>query len=327
MKLFRNNPGKNLFLAPLQNVTTAPFRNFCRYFFEIGLVCTPMLYMKRLSKSPKSITHELHRIEKETPISVQIIGNDPDDLITSINFLESYKFDILDINAGCPSKRALNSKEGGYLLKDLNRLKLLLKIAVKHSSRPISLKTRIGYDNTDNIEKLGKIINESGIEFVTIHARTVLNKFNDKKLDLEKIKKLKEIVNIPLVGNGDVNDPISAKKFLEETNVDALMIGRGAMGRPEIFSHIHDYIVNGEFKKFENYYGNLKQNMKIYETMIDNFLKGAPLRYAFEHYKLAELKRNAIWFTKYIEDSSPIRAELGKAKTIEDLKNRIDILF
>ncbi|MBN1799854.1 MAG: tRNA-dihydrouridine synthase family protein [Candidatus Lokiarchaeota archaeon] len=325
MKLFRDNPGKNLFLAPLQNVTTAPFRNFCRQYFNIGLVCTPMIYMKRLSKSPKSVSHELHGIEKERPISVQIIGNDPKDLIASIDFLESYKFDILDINAGCPSKRALNSKEGGYLLKNLPVLESLLNLAVKHSSRPISLKTRIGFDNTNIIEKLGRIINESGIIFVTVHARTVLNKFDDKRLDLEKIKNLKKIIKIPLIGNGDINDPVSAKKFLEKTNVDGLMIGRGAMGRPEIFTLIHDYLINDKLREFNNNLKHFKHHMALYEIMINDFLEGAPLRYSSEHYKFAELKRNAIWFTKYIEDSSSMRVEFGKAKILNDLKTTLDL--
>lgn len=324
MKLFHNNSGKNLFLAPLQNVTTGPFRNFCREFYDIGLVCTPMVYMRRLSRRPKSLRDELHGIEKESPVSVQLIGNDPEDLIKSIEFLESYKYDVLDINAGCPSKRAINSREGGYLVKDLEKLDRLLTVAVKHSSRPVSLKTRIGYDDTDVIKDLGKIGNNSGISFMTIHARTVLNRFKDKKLDLEKVRRLKSILNIPLVGNGDIVDPISAKNYIKQTGVDALMIGRGAMGCPEIFGNIHEYLVNGKLKSFSNDRHSFKNHFKLYEEKINEFFDGITFRYPSDHYKLTELKRNAIWLTKYIENSSLVRAELGKVKTIEQLKKIVD---
>ncbi|MFX1399140.1 MAG: tRNA dihydrouridine synthase [Promethearchaeota archaeon] len=325
MNIFHDNPGKNLFLAPLQNVTTGPFRNFCKEFFDIGLVCTPMLYIKRLSKSPKSIKHELHGIEKESPVSVQLIGNDPSDLIKSIEFLESYKYDFLDINAGCPSKRAINSKEGGYLVKDLKTLSQLLAVAIKHSSRPVSLKTRIGFDDTFNIQDLSKIVNDSGIAFITIHARSVLNRFDNKKLDLEKVKRLKNDLEIPLVGNGDILGPISAKNYIEQTGVDALMIGRGAMGYPQVFRDIYDYLINLKLRPFSKNNSCLKHYFKIYEKKVDEFIEGISLRYPSEHYKLAELKRNAIWFTKHLENSSVIRAELRKAKSIQQLKKTIDL--
>ena len=126
MFAFSKDPKKNLCLAPLQNITSASYRNFCRSFHDIKLVCVPMLYMRQIENNPKSIHEELYKIENERPVSIQLIGNDIEALKKSIEYLESYNFDILDINAGCPSRRAINSQSGGYLINDLDLLKKLL---------------------------------------------------------------------------------------------------------------------------------------------------------------------------------------------------------
>ena len=128
MKLGRLSLDNNLILAPLQEVTTGPFRRFCRKLNNIGLVSVPMLYTKRIATKPKSVKFSLYRIEEETPVSVQLIGSDPDALKVSLDYLESYQYNVLDINAGCPSRRAIKAMEGGYLLKDLERLKKLVKM-------------------------------------------------------------------------------------------------------------------------------------------------------------------------------------------------------
>ncbi|MFW9938093.1 MAG: tRNA-dihydrouridine synthase family protein, partial [Candidatus Thorarchaeota archaeon] len=172
MKLGTLTIKNNLFLAPLREVTTAPYRRFCRKFYDIGLVCVPMLYTKRIETDPKSISFDLFKIEEESPSSVQLIGGDPNALKVSIDFLESYKFDVLDINAGCPSRRSINAGEGGYLLNDLIKLQNIIRIGVKYSSRPISLKIRIGVDNPNKIEEMVKLINNSGLEFLIVHGRT-----------------------------------------------------------------------------------------------------------------------------------------------------------
>ncbi|MHA1535175.1 MAG: tRNA dihydrouridine synthase, partial [Promethearchaeota archaeon] len=215
----------NLILAPMLQVSTAPFRRFCRKFGNIGLVCVPMLYTKRIETHSRTVLRYLHKIEEERPVSVQLIGSDLDALKSSIDFLESYQFDVLDINAGCPSRRAIKAHEGGYLLKNLDVLETLLKVAVKYSSRPVSLKMRTGFNNTKNIEAIADIVNRSGIDFLTIHGRTVKGRYLDSTLDLNTKKKIKSLVRIPVVGNGNIDGGLTAEKFLEFTKVDALMIG------------------------------------------------------------------------------------------------------
>ncbi|MFX1411080.1 MAG: tRNA dihydrouridine synthase [Promethearchaeota archaeon] len=320
MKLGTLNLANRYILAPMQNVTTGPYRRFCRRFQEIGLVSVPMLYTKRIAKNPETIEHELHKIEEEKPISVQLIGSNPKSLRESLNYLESYKFDVLDINAGCPSKRALKAKEGGYLLKDLKRLEELVKIAVKCTSRPVSLKIRTGFENKNNIKELARIANGSGIDFLTIHARPVKSNFGSASLDLEAVKELKESLIIPLVGNGDIISPKAAKNFIDYTNVDALMIGRESMGNPQIFNQIHEFFTEDKEIQFRNDIGKMKQNILIFKKCLEEFLNGIILPNSINDYKFIELKRNSIWLTKNIKNSTQIRSQLSKVKSLEQLE-------
>lgn len=324
MKLGSLNLKNRYLLAPMLNVTTNPFRRFCRYFFNIGLVYVPMLYTKKIEKHPKSIETDLYKIEQENPISIQLIGSDPEALKKSIDYLESYKFDILDLNAGCPSKRAIKAKEGGYLMKDLNTLKILVKVAVKYSAKQVSLKIRTGFENSVNIKEMAKIINDSGIDFAIIHARTVKSNFHEHALDLDTVKRLKEKLTIPLVGNGDIINPFSAKHFIDYTNVDALMIGRESIGNPGIFNQIHEYFTKGKEIPFKKDFALFKKYIKIYEDLIDEYLNGISYPISNEEIKFKELKRNAIWLTKNIRNSTSVRRDLSKAKNILQLKTIVE---
>ncbi|MHA1196403.1 MAG: tRNA-dihydrouridine synthase family protein, partial [Promethearchaeota archaeon] len=239
MKLGRLKLSNKLMLAPMLKVTTAPYRRFCRRLSgKIGLVFVPMLYTKRIEKCPKSVIKPLYRISEERPIGVQLIGSDPIALKKTIEHLESYEFDVLDINAGCPSRRAVKLQEGGYILNNLNNLAKIINVATKYSSRPVSVKIRIGVNKPLNLQSLSRIINDSGLEFITVHGRTVKEKFDDSKLNLEFIRNLKEEVNIPIIGNGSIDSPQFAEHFLKYTRVDGLMIGRASIGNPEIFKQI-----------------------------------------------------------------------------------------
>lgn len=309
------------------NVTTAPYRRFCRKFQEIGLVSVPMLYTKKIEKDPKSIERNLYKIEQEKPISIQIIGSNTEALKKTIDFLESYKYDVLDLNAGCSSKRAIKAKEGGFLMKNLNSLKSLIKITVKYSSKPISVKIRTGFERPVNTEEITGIINDSGIDFLIVHARTVKSNFREEALDLDTVKKLKEKLTIPLVGNGDIINPISAKHFIDYSNVDALMIGRESMGNPEIFNQIHEYFTKDKEIPFKKDLALFRKYIKIYEDLIDEYPSGISNPINNEEIKFKELKRNAIWLTKNIRNSTPIRRQLSNVKNLNHLKNTLNSIF
>ncbi|MFX0049645.1 MAG: tRNA dihydrouridine synthase [Candidatus Hermodarchaeota archaeon] len=327
MKLGTLLLANNLVLAPMLQVSTAPFRRFCRSFGEIGLVSVPMLYTKRIEKSPRSVLMDLHKIEDEKPLSVQLIGSDLNALRSSIEFLESYKFAVLDINAGCPSKRAIKAQEGGYLLKDLKKLKKLIEVAVKYSTRPVSLKIRIGFNSSKDIDELINIINNSSIEFVTVHGRTVRDRFFDSTLNLDAIKKIKSLLNVPVVGNGNIINPKIAQEFLEFTNVDALMIGRASMGNPEIFNQINQYLNEGVEQISEKNLKKMKKHIKLYERCVNEYLNdNFEIPYSFEKYKFMELRRNLIWLSKSIQGSTDLRIKISKTKNLEELDQLINCL-
>jgi len=327
MKLGTLDLANRYILAPMQNVTTAPYRRFCRKFQEIGLVSVPMLYTKRIAKDPKFLETKLYKIEEERPISIQLIGSDLNAFRKSIDYLESYNFDVLDINAGCPSRRAIKAKEGGYLMKDLRRLNELLRIVVKKSSKPVSLKIRTGFEKPMNIEEISNLINDSGISFLTIHARTVKSNFLDGALDLNTVKRLKERLRIPLVGNGDITTPVSAKHFIDYTEVDALMIGRKTMGNPEIFRQIHEYFTKENLITVKNNLELISNYINIYEEIVDALLNEISYPFGNYEFKFNELKRNSIWLMKNIRNSTQFRTRLSKAKNLLQLKASLEEIF
>ncbi|MFW9951989.1 MAG: tRNA dihydrouridine synthase [Candidatus Thorarchaeota archaeon] len=318
----------NLILAPMMDITTGPYRRFCRKFNNIGMVSVPMLYTKRIVANPKSIEGCLHNIEQERPVSVQLIGSNLSALKNSLEYLSSYKFDILDINAGCPSKRAIRAKEGGYLLKDPKLLNAILEIACKYSPQPVSLKIRIGFNKSDNLHDIIQVINNSNISLLTVHGRCVRDKFERTSLNLEAIKQMKNVLNIPIVGNGDIYNPTIAKKFIEYTKVDALMIGRGSMGNPEIFRRIDKFLSNSDVEPFSNDFQKMQQYGASYEKCLDEYIaSNPPLICSSDHYKFIELKRNMIWFTKQIKNSTDIRINLAKTKNLYELKKKLEDIY
>ena len=326
MKLGRLKLSNKLMLAPMLKVTTAPYRRFCRTLSgKIGLVFVPMLYTKRIVKCPKSVIEPLYRISEERPIGVQLIGSDPIALKKTIEHLESYEFDVLDINAGCPSRRAVKLQEGGYILNNLNNLAKIINVATKHSSRPVSVKIRIGVYKPLNLQSLSRIINDSGLEFITVHGRTVKEKFDDSKLNLEFVRNLKEEVNIPIIGNGSIDSPQFAEHFLKYTRVDGLMIGRASIGNPEIFKQIGVFLEKKIILEHENTIPLFLERVKIYEKCIDEFINdGLKLKYPLEKYKFNELFRNSIWLTKGLKEATFLRRFISKASNLEQLKKVIN---
>ncbi|MBD3194458.1 MAG: hypothetical protein GF317_05335 [Candidatus Lokiarchaeota archaeon] len=317
----------NLFLAPLQNVSTAPFRRFCRHYSEIGLVFVPMIYVRRLVKNQRSIEKEFHKIEEESPIAIQLIGNEPDYFKKALIILESYNFDAIDINAGCSSVRSLKFKLGGYLLREQKLLKEILRTTVKYSSWPVSLKTRIGFNKILDIDKFSQMINHSGINFLTLHARKVKDNFEREKLDLDVLKLIKSKLDIPLIGNGDIDSPESAQFMVESIGVDGIMIGRACMGNPLIFNQISQFMKNREIIKIEKTLQKMKEYVEDFNLILNSYVEDLPLNYSKDKFKFTELKRNAIWFTRQIPNSKKYRIELSNTRNLSQLHNLLDSFF
>ena len=234
----------NLILAPMSGVTDLPFRIIVEKFLHV-LVCTEMVSSKALFFGDEKTKQLLKTTGENVPISMQIFGSDPETMGFAAKYVSKIA-DIVDINMGCPAPKVVKNGDGSKLLLDLNKAEEIIRAVVANSTKPVTLKFRKGWNNENIVAcELAKIAEKSGVSAITIHGRT-RDEYYSGKADLDIIKKVKESVKIPVIGNGDIVDEESALKMFEYTGVDGIMIGRGAIGNPWIFEQIKYFLENNE---------------------------------------------------------------------------------
>ena len=237
----------NVVLAPMAGVTDMPYRIICREM-GAGLICMEMISAKAIYYNNKNTEELLTIDEKERPVSLQLFGNDPviiSEMAKRIADTEKRPFDILDINMGCPVPKVVGNGEGSALMKDPKLAAEIIKKTSRAINKPVTAKIRLGF-NDDNINcvEMAKILEDAGAAAIALHART-REQYYSGEARWEYIAKVKDAVSIPVIGNGDVKDPLSAKKMLDETGCDGVMIGRAAQGNPWIFKEITSYLETG----------------------------------------------------------------------------------
>ena len=306
----------NLILAPMAGVTDLPFRIIVEKF-NPGLVCTEMVSSKALFYSDEKTKQLLKCDGEKRPISMQIFGSDPETMGFAAKYVSKLA-DIVDINMGCPAPKVVKNGDGSKLLLDLNKVEEIVKAVVVNSEVPVTLKYRKGWDNNNIVAcEVAKIAEGNGISAITIHGRT-RDEFYSGKADLDIIKKVKESVNIPVIGNGDIIDEESAKYMFEYTGVDGIMIGRGAMGNPWIFEQIQHYLETGE--KLSR-----PTNQEKYEILKEHI--ELDVRYKGEAVALNEMRKHIAWYTKNMSNSSSFRNYINKINTKDELINAIKEYF
>lgn len=305
----------NLILAPMAGVTNRPFRIICKKY-GAGMVCTEMASSRAMFHNDLKTKRLLNTEGEERPISMQIFGSDEESMMYATEQISKIA-DIVDINMGCPAPKVVKNGDGSKLLLDLEKAEKILIAVVNKSIVPVTLKIRKGWDKENIVAvEIAKIAERVGISAITVHGRT-RSEFYTGKADWDIIKKVKENVKIPVIGNGDVIDGETAKRMFEYTGVDGIMIGRGSFGKPWIFKEIMEYLENG--KKIEE--PTNQEKLEVIKQHIDLAVE--------EKGEIAvkELRKHIAWYTKNLKNSSEFRNSINQIETKEELVNKLDEYF
>lgn len=297
-------------LAPMAGVTDLPFRRLCKEQ-GAGLICMEMVSAKAISFHNRN-TEALMEIDAcEHPVSMQIFGSEPELMAQVAAEIEERPFDILDINMGCPVPKVVNNGEGSALLKDPELIRKIVT-AVSHAiKKPVTVKVRIGFEGYPvDIVEIAKIIEDSGAAAIAVHGRT-RQQYYSGHADWDAIRRVKEAVSIPVIGNGDVDSPLKAEALLKETGCDAVMIGRAVRGNPWIFREMNHYFETGEILPRPSVEEIREMILRHARAQID--LKG-------EFTGIREMRKHAAWYTAGMRHSAGLRRESNNIGSYEELE-------
>lgn len=307
----------NIILGPMAGLTDRPFRIICEKY-NPGLVVTEMVSSKALFYDDSKTKLLLNTKDEKRPISVQIFGSDIESMKYATEYLCKNKIaDIIDINMGCPAPKVTKNGDGSKLLLDLDKVYEIVKAVVEVSTVPITVKIRKGWDQDHIVAvEAAKIIEKAGASAITIHGRT-RSEFYSGNADWDIIRQIKDAVNIPVIGNGDVKTPEDAKKMIDETQCDGVMISRGSLGNPWIFEQVNDYLENGKFREIslEEKEQNLLQHI---ELEVEE--KG-------ENTAIKEMRKHVCYYIKGEKDASEFRNRVNHLETKEEVFEAIKKYF
>lgn len=300
-------------LAPMAGICNSSFRKIIKNM-GAGLIYAEMISDKGILYNNKKTLDMLYMEDVERPISQQIFGSDKDTFVQAAKYIyENMKPDIIDINMGCPvPKVALRSQAGSALLKYPEKIREIVKAVVEAVPIPVTVKIRSGWDKDSiNAVEVAKICEEAGASAICVHPRTRKQGYSGKA-DWNIIKKVKENVNIPVIGNGDIKTIYDAKKMIDETKCDAIMIGRGVLGNPWLIKQV-DYYLN------KNEIIDEPTDIEKIDTCIKHF--NLLLNQKSEKIAVLEIRNHIGWYLKGIKNSSKVKDEIFKTKNKDDIIN------
>lgn len=311
MRIGNLNIAGKAICAPLAGISTPVFRLLARRM-GAAIVYTEMISTHGLVQNNKKTFDMLFFYPEESPLGVQIFGADPEVMFKAAAIVSKRNPDLIDLNFGCPVKKVVNKNGGAAVLKDLGLTRELVEAAVSGSSIPVTVKLRSGWDEyTKVFAEAGQVCEDAGASAITLHARTRSRQFSGQA-DWDDIKKLKETVSIPVIGNGDVNSGEDAARMLEQTGCDAVMVGRAALGNPRIFSEINNYLDNSQ-----------EPDEPTIDEKTELILDHARLlsEYDGEDRALLKMRRIVGWYVKGWKDAAVIRRQATSIETLGDLRS------
>lgn len=307
----------NVFLAPMAGVTDLPFRILCREQ-GCGLVYTEMVSAKGMHYDDKKTEKLAETDEREKPAAVQIFGSDPCIMAETAARLSHHETSvdavIIDINMGCPTPKITKNGEGSALMLKPDLIGEIVKEVSSATARPVTVKIRKGWDDSHvNAVEVAVIAEKNGARAITVHGRT-REQFYSGKADWQIIKKVKQSVSIPVIGNGDIITPEDAARMLEETGCDAVMVGRGAQGNPWLFKNAVHYLRTGEKLPEASPKDKLEMILRHMDMLIE--FKG-------ERTAVLEMRKHIAWYVKGMRNCTYIREQVNK---LENRQQVIDVL-
>lgn len=297
-------------LAPLAGVADRAFRELCRGYGAAYTVCE-MASAKGISLGDKKSAELLSITEAERPAGSQIFGNCPETMAIAAQKALEYNPDFIDINMGCPAPKVASSGGGALLMKDPVLAAKIVKAVTEVSTVPVTVKMRSGWDfNNINAVELAKRCEDAGASLITVHGRTKVQMYAPP-VNTDIIRLVKQAVSVPVVGNGDVVDGKSAAELMEKTGCDMVMIGRGALGRPWVFSQINAYLDHEVILPEPPVVEKMRVMLKHIETLC---------KYKGERVGIREARKHAAWYTKGLHGAANYRSRMGLINSVDELK-------
>lgn len=299
-----------LVLAPMAGVTDLPFRLLCKEH-GVGLVCMEMVSAKAIYYKNKNTEQLLEIYPEERPVSLQLFGSDADIIAEMAAKIEDRPFDILDFNMGCPVPKVVNNGEGSALMKNPKLVEEILTKLVRAVKKPVTVKIRKGFDEEHvSAVEIARIAESCGVAAVAVHGRT-RQQYYSGHADWDIIRRVKEAVQIPVIGNGDLHTAEDVCRMKEQTGCDGFMIGRGAQGNPWIFEQILHKLETGEELPRPTVQEVTEMVMRHARLQVE--IKG-------EYTGMREIRKHAAWYTAGYRNSSKLRGKINEVETIQQLE-------
>lgn len=296
---------KPLILSPMAGVTDFAFRSLARRY-GADLTVTEMVSAKAIAMGNEKTLDLLHTLPNENPSCVQLFGHEPDALIKACTHPQVQQFDIIDFNCGCPAPKIVNNGDGSAMMRDIEHARACILALVRNSGKPVSVKFRLGIDGVENFIDFGKMCEECGVSFVTLHPRTREQGYSGMA-DYSAVKTLKSVLNIPVVLSGDIVDEASLERA-KQTGADGFMVGRATMGAPFVFNRLKNLPTPDPIDV-------AKEHLRLLLEY-----------YPDERYVVPYFKKHLMWYTRDIRGANALKKEMCLYTSLNQIYSAFDTL-